>query len=209
MGKKEIQEKEVVKIGYCRVSTEDKQEVSLENQIEMMREIDCAYIYSEHGSGRKDNRPEFQKMLKHLHQLAADQAKEVQLIVLKNDRLSRKFRTLITTVEDLLEIGVNYISLMDNIDTNSIGGKLFFQILSSFNEYEVSNTRERVKLGLKKAKENGKVLGRPQIEATIKQQVVESYQCYNLTVSEIAQQFGISVSSVYNILRSVDIKRRK
>lgn len=163
MVKKKKVEKKIVRIGYCRVSTDDKQEMSLENQIQMMEQQNCNYIYSEHGSGRNDKRIEFQKMLKHIKELADDENDVVYLIVFKNDRLSRKFRTLVNTIEDLMELGINYISLIDHIDTSSIGGKMFFQILSSFNEYEVSNTRERVKIGLDKAREKGKILGRPPV----------------------------------------------
>ncbi|MBO0467042.1 recombinase family protein [Enterococcus plantarum] len=127
MGKKKSQEKKIVRLGYCRVSTDDRQEMSLENKIEMMRQQNCNHIYSEHGSGRNDKRVEFQKMLKHIKGLAGDENNIVYLIVFKNDRLSRKLRTLVNTIEDLMELGINYISLIDHIDTSSIGGGCFFK----------------------------------------------------------------------------------
>lgn len=201
--------REIIRVGYCRVSTDDKQEVSLENQIVMMKEENCDFIYSEHGSGRNDNRAEFKKMLKHIKELANDEKNTVYLIVFKNDRLSRKFRTLVNTIEDLMELNVNYISLVDHIDTSSIGGKMFFQILSSFNEYEVNNTRERVKIGLEKAKEKGKILGRPAISKSQKNKLIRLYQLNNLTVDEIAERCNIKTSTAYKYLKEANIQRRR
>ncbi|MGF2160438.1 recombinase family protein [Enterococcus avium] len=181
----------------------------MENQIVMMKEENCDFIYSEHGSGRNDNRVEFKKMLKHIKELANDEKNTVYLIVFKNDRLSRKFRTLVNTIEDLMELNVNYISLVDHIDTSSIGGKMFFQILSSFNEYEVNNTRERVKIGLEKAKEKGKILGRPSISKSQKNKLIRLYQLNNLTVDEIAERCNIKTSTAYKYLKEANIQRRK
>ena len=208
MSKKNL-EKKIIKIGYCRVSTDDKQEMSLQNQIKMMEEQNCDYIYSERASGRNDNRVEFKKMLKHVKELAKDDKITVYLIVFKNDRLSRKFRTLINTIEDLMELNINYISLIDHIDTSSIGGKMFFQILSSFNEYEVSNTRERVIIGLEKAREKGKVLGRPSISKAQKNQLIRLYQLNSLTVEEIAKRCLMKPSTAYKYLKEANIQRRR
>lgn len=209
MVKKKKVEKKIVRIGYCRVSTDDKQEMSLENQIQMMEQQNCNYIYSEHGSGRNDKRIEFQKMLVHIKKLANDENNTVYLIVFKNDRLSRKFRTLVNTIEDLLELGVNYISLIDHIDTSTIGGKMFFQILSSFNEYEVSNTRERVKIGLEKAREKGKVLGRPPVTKSQKNKLIRLYQLNTLSVDTIAEMCGMKPSTAYKYLKHSNIQRRR
>jgi len=232
MSKKKKLQKRIIRIGYCRVSTDDKQEMSLENQIQMMEQQKCDYIYSEHGSGRNDKRVEFKKMLKHIKELTKDENNEVYLIVFKNDRLSRKFRTLVNTVEDLMELGVNYISLVDHIDTSTIGGKMFFQILSSislvdhidtstiggkmffqilssFNEYEVNNTRERVKIGLDKAREKGKVLGRPSITKSQFNKLIRLYQLNNLTVEEISRRCGIKTSTAYKYLKEANIQRRR
>ncbi|MBL1228026.1 recombinase family protein [Enterococcus sp. BWB1-3] len=209
MVKKENLEKKIIKIGYCRVSTDDKQEMSLENQIKMMEQQNCNHVYSEHGSGRNDKRIEFQKMLKHIKKLANDEKNTVYLIVFKNDRLSRKFRTLVNTIEDLMELGVNYISLIDHIDTSSIGGKMFFQILSSFNEYEVSNTRERVKIGLERAREKGKILGRPSVTKSQKNKLIRLYQLNSLSVEEIAKKCNMKTSTAYKYLKMANIQRRR
>ncbi|MHC5373568.1 recombinase family protein [Enterococcus sp. LJL120] len=209
MSRKKKVEKKIIKVGYCRVSTDDKQEMSLENQIAMMEQQGCDFVYSEHGSGRNDNRPEFKKMLSHVIRLANDDVNNVYLVVFKNDRLSRKFRTLVNTIEDLMDLDVNYVSLIDHIDTSTIGGKMFFQILSSFNEYEVSNTRERVIIGLQRAKEKGKILGRPPITKKQYNKLIRLYQLNSLTVEEIANRCGIKSSTAYKYLKKANIQRRR
>ncbi|WP_265458614.1 recombinase family protein [Enterococcus sp. HY326] len=209
MTKKKKIERKIIKVGYCRVSTDDKQEMSLENQIAMMKERNCDYIFSENGSGRNDNRPEFKKMLKCVFDLAEDENNQVYLIVFKNDRFSRRFRTLITYIDDLIDAGVNYVSIVENIDTSSIGGMMFFQILSSFNEYEVNNTRERVLIGLERAKMKGKKLGRPKISQSQFNKLIRLYQLNSLTVDEIARRCKIKSSTAYKYLRQANIQRRR
>lgn len=204
-------EKRKIKVGYCRVSTKkDEQEMSLENQINLMKKNGCDYIFHEQASGRNDKRIEFLKCIKKLKELAKDSNNDVYLIVFKNDRWSRKFRTLITTIEDLIELGINYISIVDNINTDSIGGKMYFQMLSSFNEYEVANTRERIILGLEAAKAKGVKLGRPKkLDKSTVNKVIRLYQISNLSVKDIAKRCSISESSCYTILKNSNISRRR
>lgn len=199
-----------IKIGYARVSTDDKQDLSLENQISLLKKESCQYIYAEKASGTNDKREEFLRAIEHLQSLALnkDSTTEIYLVVFKNDRLSRNFRTLINTVDDLIKLGIHYISLVDNIDTSTIGGRMFFQILSSFNEYEVANTRERVKIGLEKARRDGKKLGRPAISEDVQTKVVTLYQTTDYPVKDIANKLEISKKSVYNILHQNKVSLR-
>lgn len=201
---------QIIKIGYARVSTDDKQDLSLENQISLLKKESCQYIYAEKASGTNDKREEFLRAIEHLHSLALnkDSITEIYLVVFKNDRLSRNFRTLINTVDDLIKLGIHYISLVDNIDTSTIGGRMFFQILSSFNEYEVANTRERVKIGLEKARRDGKKLGRPAISEDVQTKVVTLYQTTDYPVKDIANKLEISKKSVYNILHQNKVSLR-
>lgn len=201
--------KKTIKIGYARVSTEDRQDLSLENQVDLLKKASCHYIYAEKASGTNDKRPEFLRALNHLHRLAQHNDYELYLVVFKNDRLSRKFRTLINTIDDLMELNIHYISLVDHIDTSTIGGRMFFQILSSFNEYEVANTRERVKIGLEKAKKDGKQLGRPKISKETHKKAIYLYQENRHSVQTIAEKLKISKKSVYNIINQSGISHRR
>lgn len=199
------EEKEVIKIGYGRVSTVDKQKKSLENQREKLEEFGCEIIYFEEESGRKDDRREFNKCIKKCKRLAKDH--KVVLVVVKSDRLSRKFSTLINTINNLEEDGIAFKSLTESFDTSSIEGKLMFNVLSSFAEYEVSQTRERIKMGIEKARKDGKQIGK-QRDMEKEERVIEMYRNRSNTVEFIAKANEISTRTVYNIAKRHNLSRK-
>tara|TARA_B110000093_G_C12672639_1_gene286855 strand:+ start:70 stop:453 length:384 start_codon:yes stop_codon:yes gene_type:complete len=83
------------------------------------------------------------------------------IIVYKLDRYARSSTELILETKELTDKGVGFISLSDNLDFTTASGKLQFQILSAFAEFERSLISERTKEGLRRAKLQGKQLGRP------------------------------------------------
>jgi DNA invertase Pin-like site-specific DNA recombinase len=82
-------------------------------------------------------------------------------VVYKLDRYARSSTELILETKELIEKGVGFISLSDNLDFTSASGKLHFQILSAFAEFERSLISERTREGLNRVKETGVKLGRP------------------------------------------------
>lgn len=142
---------------YCRVST-DKQT----NENQKLRLIDYANskgfefdFYEEIESSRK-TRPVKQALLAKLRN------KEYSaLIVYKLDRWARSSRELILEAEELLNKGVGFVSLSDNLDFSTAAGKLQFAILAAFAEFERSLISERTKEGLRRAKLQGHIAGRP------------------------------------------------
>jgi DNA invertase Pin-like site-specific DNA recombinase len=68
---------------------------------------------------------------------------------------------LILDTKELLDKGVGFISVSDNLDFSTAAGKLHFQILSAFAEFERELIRERTLEGLRRAKLQGKQAGRP------------------------------------------------
>jgi putative DNA-invertase from lambdoid prophage Rac len=83
------------------------------------------------------------------------------VIVYKLDRWARSSTELILDIKELIDKGVRFISFSDNLDFSTAAGKLHFQILSAFAEFERELIRERTIEGLKRAKAQGKVSGRP------------------------------------------------
>ncbi|MGL5684772.1 MAG: recombinase family protein [Vagococcus fluvialis] len=194
-----------IKIGYGRVSTTDKQDSSLENQRDLLRQYGCEQIFFEKSSGRNDERKEFKKCIKKCKQLA--KTNKVILVVIKSDRLSRKFTTLVNTVNDLDEHGIKFKSLTESFDTSTNEGKAMFSMLAVFAELEVANTRERIIMGLKKAKEDGKILGR-QRNLEKENKVVQMYKNRSNTIEFIAKTNKISERTVYNIAKRNNLTRK-
>lgn len=142
---------------YCRVSTNkqtnENQKIKL---LEYVSERSWKFdLYEEVESSRK-TRPVKQELLMKLRK-----GEYASVIVYKLDRFARSSRELILEIQELIDKGIGFISLSDNLDfTNSVG-RLHFQILAAFAEFERSLISERTKEGIARAKAQGKKLGRP------------------------------------------------
>lgn len=112
-------------------------------------------LFDEIESTRK-TRPIKQQLL---HKLRKGEYKEV--IVYKLDRWARSSRELILEIQELLDKGVRFVSISDNLDFSTASGRLHFQILAAFAEFERSLISDRTKEGLARVKRQGVSLGRP------------------------------------------------
>ena len=83
------------------------------------------------------------------------------VVIFKLDRWARSSTELILEAKELIDKGIAFISVSDNLDFSTASGKLHFQILSAFAEFERSLISERTKEGLRRVKMQGKQLGRP------------------------------------------------
>jgi DNA invertase Pin-like site-specific DNA recombinase len=83
------------------------------------------------------------------------------IVVWKLDRLARSLKQLLTIGEECRSLGVDLVSLRQNIDTTLPAGRLTFQILGAVAEFERELLRERVKAGMAQARRTGKHCGRP------------------------------------------------
>ncbi len=145
---------------YMRVSTSDQ---NLNNQLLELREhckrnnYEIVGEYSDTISGTKSSRPELDRMLQDMRD-----KKFESICVWKFDRLGRSTIHLLQVLEEMKNKGVSLVATSQNIDTSTPIGKLFFTILSGIAELEREMIVERTLLGLKRAKSQGKTLGRPQ-----------------------------------------------
>jgi DNA invertase Pin-like site-specific DNA recombinase len=85
------------------------------------------------------------------------------MVVWKLNRLARSLRQLLTIGEECRSLGVDLVSLRQNIDTTLPAGRLTFQILGAVAEFERELLRERVRAGMNHAKRTGKHVGRPSL----------------------------------------------
>jgi DNA invertase Pin-like site-specific DNA recombinase len=144
---------------YVRVSTSDQ---STELQLRELTQFVQARgwpepkIYEDKATGTNGNRPQLKQLLSDVRQRKLD-----IVIIWKLDRLFRSLKDLISTLQEFSELGIDFISLKDNIDLTTSAGRLMTYILGAFSEFEASLIRERVRAGLRNAKAKGKKLGRP------------------------------------------------
>src|SRR3989339_1803509 len=140
---------------YTRVSTEDqvREGYSLEVQREYLlnyakqQGYEVFEVYSDEGiSAGTTDRPALQKLLKDA------KAKQFELVIVyKIDRFSRRLKDLIGLVDQLASYGVGFKSATEPFDTTTSAGKLMFQQLGSFAEFERNRLAERIFPGMIKS----------------------------------------------------------
>lgn len=183
---------------YTRISTEgqsvDMQIADLRQYCEERR-VEIYKEYSDQGfSGTKDKRPA-------LDELMADARKRKFGIVLcwRFDRFARSTKHLITALEEFRHLGIDFISYQENIDTSSPLGKAIFTIVSAIAELERNIIVERIRGGIRRAKEKGKILGRPKtLSLNVKE--LMSLRRRGLSLRKIARKVNACPASVYKIL---------
>jgi DNA invertase Pin-like site-specific DNA recombinase len=144
---------------YVRVSTAE-QDTGLQ-ETELLEYVESRgwnyVVYRDHGQcGAKNDRPALTALLNDLRRRKAD-----VVVVWALDRLARSLKHLLTIAEECRLLGVDLVSLRQNIDTTLPAGRLTFAVLGAVAEFEREMLRERVKAGMAQARRAGKRVGRP------------------------------------------------
>jgi len=147
---------------YARVSTSNGQQ-DPEMQLRELREYaerrgwQIAEEYIDEGvSGSKDSRPALNRLVNDAHRRRFE-----AVLVWRFDRFARSVSHLLRALENFQALGVDFVSLSENVDTSTPTGKMVFTVLGAVAELERSLIIERVKAGLRNARSKGKRLGRP------------------------------------------------
>lgn len=188
-----------MRIGYARVSTKDQ---NLNLQVEALKKEGCENIYSEKQNASKE-RLEFEKLRESVR--SGD-----IVIVWKLDRLGRSLKDLVNIIDEFKSKGVEFKSIVDNFDTTSLNGRLFFSIVAALAEYERELIKERTRAGLESARLRGRVGGRkPGLSQEAKNKAVLAKHLYleeKRPVDEILRTLNISRATLYRYLRFVGVQ---
>lgn len=164
-----------------------------------MAEAKVDRLYTDHGvSGTLASRPELDKALDRLD-------RGDTFVVWKLDRLGRNTKNVLEVIEDLIDRGVTFKSLTEQIDLSAGPmGKAMLTILAAFAELERATMIERTRAGLEAAKARGKVGGRPSVVdakklTTIKKLVASG----DHTRAEIARMTGVSPATLYRVIAAL------
>ncbi len=180
---------------YARVSTKNNGQ-DPETQLMALRDYAKARkleIFSEYAdigiSGSKEKRPALDRLM--------DDAKKRRfdaVLVARFDRFARSTRHLVLALEEFNALGVDFISLSESIDTSTPMGKMVFVVISAVAELERSLIRERVVMGLQRAKAQGRRIGRP--AAQLDSEAMQTLRDDGLSYRAIARQLGVSHPTV-------------
>lgn len=182
-----------VLLGYARVSREEGQ--SVQAQVRALKAAGAQKVFQEGGSGGRWDRPELHRVLDQLRPGDV-------LVVWKLDRLSRSLKDLLHVLEKLDMAGAGFRSLTENIDTTTSAGRMMMQMVGVFAEFERAMIRERTKVGLSAAREQGRVGGRrPKLSSTQRKEA-KAMADGGRTNAEIARLFGVHPSTMCRLLQS-------
>ena len=187
-------------IGYARVST---QEQNLDRQLDNLKARGCERIYQEKMTGTKADRPELEKMLDTLRNGDT-------LVVDSFSRLSRSTKDLLDMVERLNAMGVNLISLKEQLDTTTATGKMMLTMLSALSQFERDLIAERTLDGLKAARARGRKGGRPKAGSEkAKAQAIALYQTNAMSNKEIAETVKVSTATLSRWIKEYKEQQNK
>jgi DNA invertase Pin-like site-specific DNA recombinase len=192
---------------YLRVSTQDQTTANQERELRDIASrmgVEVTKIYRDHGiSGAKgrDGRPQFDAMCR-------DAAKRQFDIIMawSVDRLGRSLQDLVAFLGEIHALKVDLYLHQQGIDTRTPAGKAMFQMMGVFAEFERAMIRERVNAGLKRARAEGRVGGRPRIDAGLEAQIRQALDEPDRPggVRGIAARFNVAVNTVQRISRPFD-----
>ena len=189
---------------YSRVSTEGQE---VENQIKLLKEIcerkgyQLVDVISDVMSGTKGraDRKGFDKLIKGSVKKEWD-----SILVWSVDRLGRSLKDLVSFLEDINSVGCDLYIHQSGLDTSTPSGKMMFQMIGVFAEFERSMISERVKLGMQRT---DKKIGRP---TNINEGLINSVKFMRgqgVAIKKIAKELKIGVGTVYKVMESNDMEK--
>lgn len=178
---------------YARVSTQNHHQ-DPEVQLREIREYctrkgwEIAETYVDRGvSGTKESRPELNRLMSD-----AQDKKFDAVVVWKFDRFARSAQHLLKALEIFKSLGVEFVSITEGIDTQSVIGKMVFTVLGAVAEMERSLTVERIRAGMRNAKAKGHLPGIKQFALDL--DAIRARQDAGESLRKIAKDLNVSVS---------------
>jgi DNA invertase Pin-like site-specific DNA recombinase len=186
---------------YVRVSTPDQH---VESQLYDLRELaaqrgfEVVHEYEDRGvCGKKARRPGLDALM-----ADARRKKFSVLLVGAFDRIARSTRNFLQIVDELDSLGIEFISRREGVATGDAMGRLFMTIISAIAELERSLVVERVKSGMRRARLEGRQIGRSRLDIDREQVVLDRRS--GLSLTQVAKRHNISRASVCRLMKEAN-----
>ncbi|QHT65668.1 recombinase family protein [Rhodocytophaga rosea] len=180
--------------GYARVSTLDQ---NLDTQLEALEKAGCDEIFQDKISGVSTSRPALDEMMSRLR-------KGDTIMVARFFRLGRSRDHLIKLVGDFATKGIHFKALDLGVDSTTPAGKMVLHIFAALAEYDRESILEKTRAGQLLAAAKGKHIGRPKGINNENFLKVKKALERGLSVNEIVDLTGISMSSVKRYKKQVE-----
>jgi len=183
---------------YCRVSTVDQHpETQLRElrQFASQRGLQIVREYTDHGvSGTKARRPGLDQMMDDARRRRFD-----VVLVWAFDRMARSVRHFLEILDEFNHLKIEFVSFRENIDTGGPLGRAMVVIVSAIAELERNLIVERVRAGMRRARAEGRQIGRARLDVN-REQVVRDRQS-RMSLTQVAKKHGISRASVCRLVK--------
>jgi len=182
---------------YCRVSTADQHpETQLYDLREMAKQRGYQIVreYSDVISGAKSKRPGLDALMADARRRKFD-----VVLVAAFDRIARSTRHFLEVLDALNHLGIEFVSFRENIDTGGPLGRAMLTIIGAISELEKSLIVERVKAGMRRAKLEGRRIGRKPLDIDREQVVRDRHS--GMSLRQVARKHGISRASVVRLTK--------
>ena len=186
---------------YCRVSTHE-QSVEMQRtdlrRFCQQRGFEIFHEYVDEGvSGTKDRRPAFDALMQD-----ARRGLFGAVPCWRFDRFARSTKHLISALDEFRHLGIDFISYQENIDTASPLGKAMFTIVAAIAELERNIIVERIRGGIRRAREQGKRLGRRPLADPSLLRTVLQMKAQGKSIRAIAEAAKASKSFVHKTCKN-------
>ena len=181
---------------YARVSTTDQNpDMQLRElrQLASQRGFTIFREYVDHTSGARSKRPALDELL-----IDAMRHRFDVVMVWAADRLARNTKHFLELLDQFSTFEIEFVSLRENLDTAGALGRAVLTIVGVVAELERSLIRERVKAGMRRAKLDGRRIGRRPLN--VDRESIFRHHTAGATLSQIAKAFQISRTSVRRII---------
>lgn len=177
---------------YARVSTPDQ---CIDNQLIQLRELaahrgyEVVHEYTDIGSGSKSRRAGLDSLL-----AAAHRRQFSIVLVAAFDRVARSVKHFLTVVDELNDLGIEFVSARENIDTTGSMGRMFITLIGSIAELERSIIIERIKAGMRRRRLEGYRLGR--VPLSVDHQALVRDRLSGMSLTQVSKKYAVSRASV-------------
>jgi DNA invertase Pin-like site-specific DNA recombinase len=178
---------------YCRVSTADQHpETQLYDLREMAKQRGYEIVreYTDIISGSKSKRPGLDQLMSDARRNRFD-----ILIVAAFDRIARNVRHFLEVLDDLSHLGIEFVSLRENIDTGGPLGRALLTIIGAISGLELDLIRERILAGMRRAKLEGRRIGRAPLNIDRRS---------GMSLTQVARKHRVSRATVCRLMKETD-----
>jgi DNA invertase Pin-like site-specific DNA recombinase len=188
---------------YCRVSTVDQHPETQLGELQQFaanKGFQIVGEYTDHGySGVRARRPELDRMMDDARRHRFD-----VLLVWSCDRLARSTKHLLQTIDELNGMGIQFLSQREAIDTEGPLGRAILVIVSAMAELERCIIIERVRAGMRRARLEGRQIGRSRLDVD-RQQVIDDRRS-GMSLTQVAKKHSISRASVCRLMKEANVE---